>query len=77
MAGDFKNVRVVANANLKGMRTVNIITTTVDPKKQKHTQLTAAQTATAAKGTIETVQDSGGQKAGLKTIFIAGYAGPN
>jgi hypothetical protein len=75
-----KSLRVIAlNASQKGkLRTVNIISTQA-AETDKHrtkttTQLTAAQVMI---GIHETVMDSGGTVAGLPTIFISGYAGPN
>lgn len=66
-----KLVRVIANASSKLFPTVNIKTADAT-----HTFPTYTQTASPVKGIHETVQDSGGQVKGLKTIVIPGYSGP-
>lgn len=66
-----KTVRVIANASNKGLKTVNIKTADAT-----HTFPTRTQTAAPTAGVNGTVQDSGGQIAGLPTIVIPGYVGP-
>ena len=80
MAGQFKSVRVIANANNKTYRTVNIVTS--QPANDAHhypqyAQVTLATVNANPPGTFETVQDSGGTVAGLKTVYIPGYTAPN
>lgn len=70
--------------------TVNVITALADKDKGKsqggtpvikeHVQITAAQynaQPNHLKNQIDTFIDSGGTVAGLRTILIPGYAGPN
>lgn len=65
-----KTVRIVANTNLKGLRTVNVAS--VAPSSAKpHMQVSVGKP-----GSIGTVQDSGGTIKGLPTIFVSGYSGP-
>lgn len=77
MAGDFKSVRVIANASRKNIPTVNITTTPpVGKTFPKWLQVTGA-VALANPGKFETVQDSGGNVARLPTVHILGYSAPN
>jgi hypothetical protein len=77
MAGDFKNVRVIANGNRKNVPTVNITTTPSAAKTfPKWVQVTGA-VALANPGKFETVQDSGGSFRGIPTVHILGYTAPN
>lgn len=71
-----KSVRIIAaRADQKGkLRTVNIKTDAKRDQHKGHTQLTAAQTQV---GIHETVMDSGGQIAGLPTIYVSGYSAPD
>lgn len=72
-----KTVRIAANANNKNWETVNVVTTPLAANQAKqHVQATAAQAANSPHQ-IETFQDSGGGKKGLRTIQIPGYVGPN
>jgi hypothetical protein len=79
MANDLKTVRIVASgtAGPPGLKTVNVASTQKNPG-QWETCLQATPTQAAAKpGEIPTYIASGGYKAGLKTIYISGYSGPN
>lgn len=73
-----RTVRVVAfSAAQRGvLRTVNILTAPKTSAHKEKLQATGAQ-ATANPNVFRTVMDSGGQIAGLPTIVIAGYVGPN
>lgn len=76
---DRKSVRIIAfsAANEPALKTVNITTSraVADQMAIKEClQLTAAQTQSPHHPVF---MDSGGTKAGLKTIYISGYAGPN
>lgn len=64
-----KSIRVLANANNKTLRTVNIATSGTNTFKT-YTQQTTDNRL------WPTVQDSGGAIKGLPTIIIAGYTGP-
>ena len=79
MANDLKTVRVVASgvAGPPGLKTVNVASTQKNPG-QWETCLQATPTQTAATPEeIPTYIASGGYRAGLKTIYISGYSGPN
>lgn len=74
-----KPVRIVAFAakNVQHLRTVNIKSVAPsDPAHsiKEHLQVTAALAQVQHQPTL---MDSGGSIAGLPTIFINGYAGPN
>ncbi len=66
-----KSIRVIANANNKALRTVNVLNTASSTKKHKeHTQQSTNNR------NWETVQAAAAPTAGLPTICIAGYSGP-
>lgn len=78
-----KSARIIASsATDHNHQTVNIVSTPTLPdnlksgKVKRINQLTAAQTA-ANKGSIKTLQDSGGTVKGLHTVHIPGYTTPN
>lgn len=79
---NFPSARIIANSTDKRFETVNINSSAVLPdvakrgKFKRYTQVTAA-VAAANKGKFETLKDSGGTVAGLRTIHIPGYAAPN
>jgi hypothetical protein len=63
-------IRVIANANNKQLRTVNVVTTQTGKTFEQHTQKNTSDRS------WETVQAAAAPTAGLRTIHIAGYSGP-
>jgi hypothetical protein len=73
------NVRVVALGSNPYLRTVSIVTSLAGLNANEVTactQLTAAQAA-ASPNIYETVMAGPTGGAGLRTVYIAGYTGPN
>lgn len=65
-----KSIRVLANANNKTLRTVNIVTSQTGHTFEQRQQQTTDNRE------WETVQAADAPTAGLKTVCIPGYTGP-
>lgn len=65
-----KSIRVLANANNKQLRTVNIITSTVNKRHKEHTQQSTDSRQWA------NVQAAAAPTVGLPSVYIPSYSGP-